>query len=45
MVRSVPCLPAQNLSALEKGPLSTDVVTACDGVWNRLRGITPNYNR
>jgi aryl-alcohol dehydrogenase-like predicted oxidoreductase len=36
---------AQNLAALEKGPLSADVVTACDGVWNRLRGITPNYNR
>jgi len=36
---------AQNLAAMEKGPLPGEVVTACDGVWNRLRGITPNYNR
>lgn len=35
----------QNLAALEKGRLPGDMVTACDGVWNRLRGITPNYNR
>ena len=35
----------QNLAALERGPLASDMVTACDGVWNRLRGITPNYNR
>jgi 1-deoxyxylulose-5-phosphate synthase len=36
---------AQNLEAMERGPLPADVVTACDGVWNRLRGITPKYNR
>jgi len=36
---------AQNLAALEQGPLPADVVTACDGVWNRLRGVTPKYNR
>jgi aryl-alcohol dehydrogenase-like predicted oxidoreductase len=36
---------AQNLEAMGKGPLPPDVVTACDGVWNRLRGITPKYNR
>jgi 1-deoxyxylulose-5-phosphate synthase len=35
----------ENIEALEKGPLTADVLTACDGVWNRLRGITPNYNR
>ena len=35
----------ENLAALEKGPLPQDVVKACDGVWNGLRGITPNYNR
>jgi len=36
---------SENLNALAKGPLPADVVTACDGVWNRLRGVTPNYNR
>jgi 1-deoxyxylulose-5-phosphate synthase len=35
----------QNLEALSKGPLPADMVTACDGVWNQLRGITPKYNR
>ncbi|MGA3019048.1 MAG: aldo/keto reductase [Bryobacteraceae bacterium] len=35
----------QNLEALGKGPLPADVVAACDGVWNNLRGITPQYNR
>jgi aryl-alcohol dehydrogenase-like predicted oxidoreductase len=35
----------QNLEALAKGPLPAEIVTACDGVWNRLRGITPKYNR
>ncbi len=35
----------QNLAALEAGPLSADVVEACDAVWRNLRGITPNYNR
>jgi aryl-alcohol dehydrogenase-like predicted oxidoreductase len=36
---------AQNLEAMQRGPLPQDAVTACDGVWNRLRGITPKYNR
>jgi aryl-alcohol dehydrogenase-like predicted oxidoreductase len=36
---------AQNLEALAQGPLPAEMVTACDGVWNRLRGITPKYNR
>jgi aryl-alcohol dehydrogenase-like predicted oxidoreductase len=35
----------ENLAALEKGPLPADMLAACDGVWNRLRGVTPNYNR
>jgi aryl-alcohol dehydrogenase-like predicted oxidoreductase len=35
----------ENLDALGKGPLPAEVVTACDGVWNRLRGVTPKYNR
>ena len=35
----------QNLEAFGKGPLPADVVAACDGVWNNLRGITPKYNR
>ena len=35
----------QNLEAWGKGPLPADVVAACDGVWNNLRGITPKYNR
>lgn len=35
----------QNLDAFGRGPLPQDVVAACDGVWNRLRGITPKYNR
>ena len=35
----------ENLEALTRGPLPADMVTACDGVWNRLRGITPKYNR
>jgi len=25
--------------------LPADMVRACDGVWNRLREITPKYNR
>jgi aryl-alcohol dehydrogenase-like predicted oxidoreductase len=35
----------QNLQAAEEGPLSEDVLKACDAVWARLRGVTPNYNR
>jgi aryl-alcohol dehydrogenase-like predicted oxidoreductase len=36
---------AQNVDAMGKGPLPRDAVEACDVVWNRLRGITPKYNR
>jgi aryl-alcohol dehydrogenase-like predicted oxidoreductase len=35
----------ENLAAFGKGPLPAEVVAGCDGVWNKLRGITPNYNR
>lgn len=35
----------QNLSAIEEGALTSEAVSACDGVWERLRGITPKYNR
>lgn len=36
---------AQNLSACEEGPLSDDVLKACDEVWKELRGPIPYYNR
>ncbi|WP_420447206.1 aldo/keto reductase [Candidatus Palauibacter sp.] len=35
----------ENLAAFDGPPLSADVLAACDGVWARLRGPTPNYNR
>lgn len=35
----------QNLDVLERGPLTADTVTACDAVWQSLRGVTPKYNR
>jgi aryl-alcohol dehydrogenase-like predicted oxidoreductase len=36
----------QNLAVFENGkPLSADLLAACDEVWNKLRGVTPNYNR
>jgi 1-deoxyxylulose-5-phosphate synthase len=36
----------QNLDAFEKGgPLSPELLDACERVWQGLRGITPNYNR
>lgn len=35
----------ENLKALEDGPLSEAALAACDAVWNKLRGITPRYNR
>jgi len=35
----------QNLEAVEHGPLTPDTVAACDGVWQKLRGATPKYNR
>lgn len=35
----------ENLAAFHAPPLAADVLAACDGVWARLRGPTPNYNR
>lgn len=35
----------QNVNVCEDGPLSDDVVKACDEVWKTLRGVTPIYNR
>jgi aryl-alcohol dehydrogenase-like predicted oxidoreductase len=35
----------QNLLALEDGALPADLVSQCDTVWSRLRGVTPKYNR
>ena len=35
----------ENLKAMEDGPLPADAVTACDAVWAKLRGVTPQYNR
>jgi aryl-alcohol dehydrogenase-like predicted oxidoreductase len=35
----------ENLSAGEEGPLSEEVVKACDKVWQDLRGPLPVYNR
>ncbi len=35
----------ENLAAFEIPPLADDVLAACDRVWQRLRGPTPDYNR
>lgn len=35
----------ENLKAMEDGPLPQDAVEACDEIWKRLRGVTPQYNR
>ncbi len=35
----------ENLAAIAGGPLPEDAVKACDGVWAKLRGVTPKYNR
>ncbi len=35
----------QNLEALKKSPLTDEQLSACDEVWHKLRGPTPNYNR
>ncbi|GAA1458362.1 aldo/keto reductase [Williamsia maris] len=34
-----------NIATVAKGPLPTDVVTACDEIGAALRGPMPNYNR
>lgn len=35
----------ENLAAAEEGPLDTETLGALDKVWERLRGVTPKYNR
>ena len=35
----------ENLAAFDAPPPGDDVLAACDGVWARLRGPTPAYNR
>ena len=35
----------QNLAAAEEGPLDAETLAALDKVWERLRGVTPKYNR
>lgn len=35
----------QNLAAAEEGPLDGETLAALDQVWQRLRGVTPKYNR
>lgn len=35
----------ENLAAVSAGALPEDAVKACDGVWAKLRGVTPKYNR
>jgi aryl-alcohol dehydrogenase-like predicted oxidoreductase len=34
-----------NLLACQGLPLSAEVLAACDAVWKKLRGVTPQYNR
>ena len=36
---------AQNLKAAAGGALDKPVLDRCDAVWQRLRGVTPKYNR
>jgi aryl-alcohol dehydrogenase-like predicted oxidoreductase len=35
----------ENLKAMEEEPLSADTVSACDQVWAKIRGVSPQYNR
>lgn len=35
----------ENLAAMQSARLAPEAVEACDGVWNRLRGPLPVYNR
>jgi aryl-alcohol dehydrogenase-like predicted oxidoreductase len=35
----------ENLATLDDGPLTDDVLQACDEVWRNLRGPLPVYNR
>jgi len=35
----------ENLAVLDGSQLPPEAITACDEVWRKLRGITPQYNR
>ena len=35
----------QNLAAVKEGPLNAETIAELDKVWERLRGVTPKYNR
>ena len=35
----------QNLASLEKGPLSQDILDACDALWDQISGKRFSYNR
>jgi aryl-alcohol dehydrogenase-like predicted oxidoreductase len=35
----------ENLKSIDEGALPPETVAACDGVWAKLRGVTPKYNR
>jgi aryl-alcohol dehydrogenase-like predicted oxidoreductase len=35
----------QNLEACADGPLSQEVVSECERIWQEFRGPIPNYNR
>jgi aryl-alcohol dehydrogenase-like predicted oxidoreductase len=35
----------QNLKSAEEGPLNPETLEALDKAWERLRGVTPKYNR
>ncbi len=36
---------AENLKAAAQGKLDDETITACDAVWERVRGVTPKWNR
>jgi 1-deoxyxylulose-5-phosphate synthase len=42
---SSPVQLTQNIAAMAEGQLAAETLTACDRVWQTLRGITPKYNR
>jgi aryl-alcohol dehydrogenase-like predicted oxidoreductase len=42
---SKPAQLDENLRAIEEGALPAETVSACDRVWERLRGPSPKYNR
>jgi aryl-alcohol dehydrogenase-like predicted oxidoreductase len=35
----------ENLKSFDEGALPAETVAACDNVWAKLRGVTPQYNR